>query len=150
MRTQQMPPGEGWVLQRLNEVSQLLHHCRCGLWHLVHQGPGGPGIPINPLQRRRPWQQLRLLLLLLGLLLGCCMDACNHLLRRRREAMPASAPVPVVAGAPVGLRRQPCLLRLLLLLLGLLLLANTHPLERLLLALLCCCTIPLNIPHMHA
>ena len=140
MRTQQKPPVEGWVLQRLNEVSQLLHHCRCGLWHLVHQGPGGPGIPINPLQRRRPWQQLRLLLLLLGLLLGCCMDACNHLLRRR----PASAPVRVVAGAPV-----PCLLRLLLLLLGLLL-ANTQTLERPLPALICCCTIPLNIPHMHA
>ena len=60
----------------------------------------------KPLLRRRPCQLLRLLLLGLGLLLvhhgilwGCCMDACNHLLRR-------------------------LLLRLLLLLLGLLLLVH--------------------------
>ena len=126
----------------MEDILQLLHHCKCGLWRI----PWGCCMDAcKPLLRRRPCQLLRLLLLGLGLLLahhgilwGCCMDACNHLLRRR----PASAPVRVVAGAPV-----PCLLRLLLLLLGLLL-ANIHHLERLLPALICCCTIPLNIPLM--
>ena len=115
VRGEQMPPVEGWELQRLNEVSQLLHHCKCGLWHLVHRGPGGPGIPwgccmdaCNPLLRRRPCQVLRLLLLLLGLLLvhhgipwGCCMNACNHLLCRRVRLLlwPAAAAAAVVAGA---------------------------------------------------
>ena len=116
VRGEQMPPVEGWELQRLNEVSQLLHHCKCGLWHLVHHGPGGPGIPwgccmdaCNPLLRRRPCQLLRLLLLLLGLLLlvhhgipwGCCMNACNHLLCRRVRLLlwPAAAAAAVVAGA---------------------------------------------------
>ena len=74
----------------------------------------------KPLLRRRPCQLLRLWLLALGLLLvhhgilwGFCMDACNHLLRRR--AMPAAAAAPVGHACNhllcrLWLRRRPCLL----------------------------------------
>ena len=115
----------------MEDILQLLHHCKCGLWHLVHHGPGGPGIPwgccmdaCNPLLRRRPCQLLRLLLLLLGLLLlvhhgipwGCCMNACNHLLCRRVRLLLWL----LLQLCRLWLRRRPCLLlRLLLLLLGL-------------------------------
>ena len=70
----------------MEDILQLLHHCKCGLWRI----PWGCCMDAcKPLLRRRPCQLLRLLLLGLGLLLvhhgilwGCCMDACNHLLRR--------------------------------------------------------------------
>ena len=85
-------------------------------------------MPATPLLRRRPCQLLRLLLLGLllllvhhGILWGCCMDACNHLLRRRVRLLLWL----LLQLCRLWLRRRPCLLlRLLLLLLGLLPLAR--------------------------
>ena len=88
-----------------------------------HLGSGS-WLKLTPSLHRRPCQLLRLLLLLLGLLLlvhrgipwGCCMDACNHLLRRRVRLLLWL----LLQLCRLWLRRRPCLLlRLLLLLLGL-------------------------------